>query len=191
MGINCILNFFKIFIRTKVSLFEHICLFVCNTRLGEFLSLPIAVDMSGSFFVCNKQRNFWSNWNFGGIQNAVCPHFELMNILKKWLRKKNHLTSNLEKTSWHVIMSPTLVEYCNCHDLASWMNSKSHFPLYYKEMIPYYSGSTWKRATSAPFLAKGPHLSKYRQCCNNHRNSLFTTKIRIWLYHMYCKPRHS
>ena len=108
MGINCILNFFKIFIRTKVSLFEHICLFVCNTRLGEFLSLPIAVDMSGSFFVCNKQRNFWSNWYFLGIQNAVHPHFELMNILRKWLWKKNYLTSTLEKTSWHVIMSPTL-----------------------------------------------------------------------------------
>ena len=109
MGINCILNFFKIFIRTKVSLFEHICLFVCNTRLGEFLSLPIAVDTSGSFFVCNKQRNFWSNWYFGGIQNAVYPHFELMNILKKWLRKRHYLTSNLEKNSWHVIMSPTLI----------------------------------------------------------------------------------
>ena len=111
MGINCILNFFKIFIRTKVSLFEHVCLFVGNTRLGEFLSLPIAVDLSGSFFVCNKQRNFWSDWYFAGIQNAVYPHFEFMDILKKWLRKRHYLTSNLEKTSWHVIMSPTLGQF--------------------------------------------------------------------------------
>ena len=109
MGINYILIFFKIFIRTKVSLFEHIRLFVCNTRLGDFLSLLIAVDTSGSFFVCNKQRNFWSIWYFGGIQNAICPHFELMNIQKKWLRKRHYLTSNLEKTSRHVIMTATLV----------------------------------------------------------------------------------
>ena len=56
MGMNGSLNFFKMFIRTKVSLFEHICLFVCNTRLGDFLSLLLAVHMSGSLFVCNKQK---------------------------------------------------------------------------------------------------------------------------------------
>ena len=105
MRINCILNFFKIFIRTKVSLFEHICLFVCNTRLGEFLSLPIAVDLSGSFFVCNKQRNFWSDWYFAGIQNAVYPHFELMNILKKMITKE----ALFNDKSWKNLMTCTFV----------------------------------------------------------------------------------
>ena len=37
-----------------------------------------------------------------------------MNILKKWLRKRHYLTSNLEKTSWHVLMSATLVRYVDC-----------------------------------------------------------------------------
>ena len=120
MGTNCILKFFKIFIRTKVSLFEHVCLFVCNTRLGDFLSLLIAVDSSGSFFVCNKQRNFKSNWYFYGIQNAVYPHFEFMDILKKWLRKRHYLTSNLEKTSWHVLMSPTLDQISSPSMFSHW-----------------------------------------------------------------------
>ena len=38
----------KMFIRTKVSLFGHICLFACYTHLGDFLSLLLAVHMSGS-----------------------------------------------------------------------------------------------------------------------------------------------